>query len=174
MNLPEAAYNRQVQDVLDKECLCIGLSNAVIIQNRMQPFMKLEAVNVCPGPNIAYFKEVVTLQKMVDHIYGRTNIIGNTGRPHMFINELILYVEFWKELLEEARELVDSKKIQYIQRFYENLLQGIGYYRKLAIDYNTEFNWIKGKFEDGLNEIEIRMKEMFCEFLSTTAHAERT
>jgi len=71
MSLPEAEYNRQVSDVLEKECLCVGLSNAAIKQYKVKPFKNLNGVNICPGPNIAYFNEIVSLRKMVDHISGK-------------------------------------------------------------------------------------------------------
>ena len=40
---------------VDKECLCVGLSNAAAI-NYGEEFVKnLNAVTICPGPNIANF-----------------------------------------------------------------------------------------------------------------------
>src|SRR5690606_7715743 len=73
--LTEEEYKIQAEEVLAKECLCIGLSNAAPVKYE-QPFLKnLRAVTICPGPNIAYFSKVVSLKEMADHIYGRTSII---------------------------------------------------------------------------------------------------
>ena len=36
---------------------------------------------------------------MTDHIYGRKNILTHVNRPHMFIAELYLYIDFLKEQL---------------------------------------------------------------------------
>lgn len=132
LNLPETQYKRQLQDVLDKECLCVGLSNAAAI-NYNETFIKnLNAVNICPGPNIANFSQVVSLQTMTDHIYGRKNIVTNTSRPNMFIAELYLYIDYLKEQLEadfHTEQFVKRKK--YFTSFYQNLREGIKYYLQL-------------------------------------------
>jgi hypothetical protein len=159
--LPKKEYDRQLQDVLDKECLCVGLSNAAIKNHKLKPFTKRKAVNVCPGPNIAYFSEIVSLKKMVDHIYGRTNILHGEERPHMFIKELALYVDYWNELLSELTGVVDSKRKTYIESFHQNLEQGISYYRQLTSSMNDEFTSLKNKIESGLDEVEMQMKNLF-------------
>ena len=132
LNLPEHEYKRQLNDVLDKECLCVGLSNAAAI-NYKQTFIKtLSAVTICPGPNIAYFSKVVSLQTMTDHIYGRKNILANADRPHMFIAELHLYIDYLKEQLREDFHTEHfEKKKKYYASFYKNLWDGIAYYRQL-------------------------------------------
>ena len=78
----------------------------------MTPFLKnLNAVTICPGPNIAYFSKAVSLQEMADHIYGRTNIITDKNRPHFFINELFIYINYLKEkVFEEADTFMMLKK----------------------------------------------------------------
>jgi hypothetical protein len=132
LGLAEAEYNRQLQEVLDKECLCIGLSNAAAI-NYSETFIKhLPAVNICPGPNIANFSELVSLQTMTDHIYGRKNILANNYRPHMFITELNLYISYLAGQLEngfQTNRLEEKKK--YYAVFYKNLKAGIAYYQQL-------------------------------------------
>jgi hypothetical protein len=134
LGLPEDEYGKQLNEVLDKECLCIGLSNAAAINYEQVFVKKLNAVNVCPGPNIANFSEVVSLQTMTDHIYGRKDLLAQTARPNMFIKELHLYINFLKEQLEErvTPELL-SKKEKYCTGFYKNLLDGISYYRQLEL-----------------------------------------
>jgi hypothetical protein len=166
MALDEADYKRQMQNVLDKECLCIGLSNSAIKKNNLKPFEKREAVTICPGPNIAYFTEIVSLRKMVDHIYGRTNIIHHKNRPHMFIKELMLYVDYWSELLAETSDLIDHKRKSYLQNFHENLVSGIAYYRKLANQVNEEVNSLKGKLETSLDDAERQLNGLLEEFLN--------
>lgn len=132
LNLKESEYNRQLQDVLAKECLCVGLSNAGSIKHE-QPFIKgLKAVSVCPGPNIVNYSSVVSLETMIDHIYGRKNIVTNPYRPHIFIAELHLYIDYLIEQLEEeAGNGQLSKKKKYFSSFYQNLRDGILYYQAL-------------------------------------------
>lgn len=96
-NLPEPEYQLKLADVLDKECLCVGLSNAASLKYSVPFLDKLKSVNVCPGPNIAHFSKVVSLRTMVDHIYGRSVTLTPDDRPHMFINELSLYIDYLKE-----------------------------------------------------------------------------
>lgn len=132
LNLPEPEYKRQLNDVLDKECLCVGLSNAAAISYNETFIKKLNAVNICPGPNIANFSKVVSLQTMIDHIYGRRNILTQTNRPNMFIAELHLYIDYLKEQLEDDIQPEQfSKKKKYYASFYQNLRDGIMYYRRL-------------------------------------------
>jgi hypothetical protein len=69
---------------------------------------------------------------MTDHIYGRENIIAKTNRPHMFIAELYLYIDYLKEQLQEdiqPEALTKTKK--YHATFYQNLRDGIKYYKQL-------------------------------------------
>lgn len=132
LGLPESEFDQQVSEVLDKECLCVGLSNAAAIQYK-QTFVKtLKAVTICPGPNIVHFSKVVSLKTMTDHIYGRTDILANSHRPHMFIAELHLYIDYLKEQIgKDTRAGNFQKQKKYHTSFYQNLLNGINYYRKL-------------------------------------------
>jgi len=133
LGLAEAELKMQVDTVTEKECLCVGLSNAAAI-NYKETFLKRRtAVNICPGPNIANFSKVVSLQTMTDHIYGRENIVTNDERPHMFIAELNLYIDYLREqlLMEVSTEELPKKK-KYLANFYQNLRDGINYYRSLA------------------------------------------
>ncbi|HEY8689521.1 MAG TPA: hypothetical protein VIM07_09835, partial [Chitinophagaceae bacterium] len=132
LELQEPEYKKQLNDVLAKECLCIGLSNPAAINYGKTLIKKLNAVTICPGPNIANFSKVVSLQTMTDHIYGRKNIVTNTNRPHMFIAELYLYIDYLKEQLQdEIQSEQFSKKKKYYASFYQNLTDGITYYRQL-------------------------------------------
>lgn len=117
LDLPEPEYKRLLEEVLDKECLCIGLSNAAAINYSQTLSKNLSAVNICPGPNIVNFSEVVSLQTMTDHIYGRKNILTNNYRPHMFITELNLYINYLKEQLENDfrdNQLTERKNIMFL------------------------------------------------------------
>ncbi len=133
LDLPEPEYKKQLNDVIVKECLCVGLSNPAAINYEKILVKKMNAVTICPGPNIVNFSNIVSLQTMVDHIYGRVNIITNPARPHMFIAELNLYIDYLQEQLEEAKlsNQVDKMK-KYFSTFYGNLRKGISYYFELT------------------------------------------
>jgi hypothetical protein len=130
--LSDCELQKQKDLILTKECLCLGLSNAATECSITKPLLKTAVgVSICPGPNIAYFNEVVSLQTMVDHIYGRTNIMKHPNRPNMFHKELELYIDYFKELVDENAGNKDLKKEKYIHSFYKNLMEGIQYYRAL-------------------------------------------
>lgn len=133
LELPEHEYEKQKADVLAKECLCVGLSNSAALTYD-EPFLKhLTAVTICPGPNIANFSEIVSLKTMVDHIYGRTNIMTNNQRLHVFIAEMNLYITYVKEQINrEQIPVQDTKRKMYFQTFLRNLSEAIVYYRRLV------------------------------------------
>ncbi len=133
MDLPEQEYQRKYEDVVSKECLCIGLMNSVVHEYSVPAVKKLEAVTICPGPNIAYFNKVVTLREMADHIYGRTNLLSATDRPHMFIKELNLNIDYLREQVQEAPS-GNEKIFKEMASFGKHLMDGIGYYRDRAED----------------------------------------
>jgi hypothetical protein len=160
--LPEDERQKQIQEVLDKECLCVGLSNAAVKNYGAKPFPKMEGVNICPGPNIAYFDEVVSLRRMVDHIYGRVNLIKHTDRPHMFIKELTLYVDYWMEQLQETRSTLDHKRRTYLENFRNNLMDGIRYYRQLAETVSNEFSSARDRWFDQLQAAEQKLEQAFA------------
>jgi len=101
LNLPAHELAKQVAELQDKECLCVGLSNSAAIMYDKVLVKKMDAVTICPGPNIVNFSDVVSLPKMIDHIYGRDQVSMPTNRPHMFVAELYLYIDFLKEQIQE-------------------------------------------------------------------------
>ena len=140
--LPAKEYEKQVKEVLSKECLCIGLSNSASLLYK-QPFVKnLTAVTICPGPNVAYFSKVSTLKEMTDHIYGRSGILVREDRPHMFMKELQLYVDYIREQVSETVP-PDNKFIRYCTTFSNNLLDGIAYYEELINGNEMPSSWKK-------------------------------
>jgi hypothetical protein len=159
LNLPDPQYQRELQTVVDKECLCVGLSNAAANKYE-EPFLKnLTAVTICPGPNVAYFSKEVSLQAMTDHIYGRSNIITDERRPHLFINELFIYIAYLKELLLDVAEPIDKKKEKYLSGFKQQLISGISYYRNLS-QTNIFFEKIEN-FQKDLNDAETELQMIF-------------
>ncbi|ELR72002.1 hypothetical protein C900_01997 [Fulvivirga imtechensis AK7] len=132
LDLPKEQLQDQLDEVLSKECLCIGLSNSVTHQYKIPFVKKLESVTICPGPNIAYFSKLTTLQEMTDHIYDRADLLENTERPHMFVKELRLYVNYIREQVDKTYS-PDNKTLRSYTNFCENLLAGISYYLDLPL-----------------------------------------
>ena len=59
----------------------------------------------------------------------------------MFIKELNIYLDYLKKQIEEAQTEMTKKQEKYLQRFANNLNEGIQYYDSL-------FNNMKDKFND--------------------------
>ena len=91
-----------------------------------------QGVVICPGPNLAYFKEEVSLSDMVKHIYGNTNVMTHVNRPHVFIKELQLYIAYLKnDITDVSLVIITSGQIKKWNSFRNNLSAGIQYYMNL-------------------------------------------
>jgi hypothetical protein len=133
LGLPEEEYKAEEAKVLSKECLCEGLANTALVKFGIsRKAVASRPVAICPGPNLAYFSNIFKLQEMVDHIYGRVNVLNNTYRPHVFVNELNMYVQYWKNKKAELQETMTDKQEKYLQSFWQNLQHGIAYYKELV------------------------------------------
>jgi hypothetical protein len=76
---------------------------------------------------------------MADHIYGRINLLDNRPRPHMFLKELNMYLDIFKERIENVmNNREDSKELKQLQAFRNNLIEGINYYKSLFTDKKKE------------------------------------
>ena len=129
--ISEEEISVQLAKIREKDCLCEGLTSSARLKNKMALSHKLSAVTICPGPNLKWFSGTFSLKQMVDHIYGRTNITNALYRPHMFINELALYVDYLKKQIEDTTSSLTVKQVKYYQKFITNLLTGIAFYKQI-------------------------------------------
>lgn len=160
LQLPDQEFEAQKADVLGKECLCVGLSNAAALSYD-EPFLKnLKSVNICPGPNIVNFSKIVSLKAMTDHIYGRTNLVTNKQRPHVFLAEMKLYINYLKEqLVKENGDTSDTKRRNYYQSFIQNLSEAINYYQNMLQNFLDDQESFKQALQYAKRELsEIRMR----------------
>jgi hypothetical protein len=124
---PADTQDKAVQEVYVKQCICDQLGNGALINlGMMKPEMP---VSVCPGPNIAYFDRLYTLREMINHIYGRGRSLVPDNRPHMFVKDLVMSVDYFGKL---ADKLVpgDAKALAYLAVFRGNLEDGLAYYHE--------------------------------------------
>jgi len=135
-NLPSALYKRKKQYILDKACICHNLAGAA---TKTLGIDDKALTALTPGPNIINFSKISTLKEMVDHIYGRINLITSENRDHMFIKELELYVDQFKTKYDDISIgfLVKEGKKQLVE-LGSNLLEGIAYYKKLSDKFAKE------------------------------------
>lgn len=138
MNLPEVEYKKAYDKIIEPECLCIGLGTSTLLSKGIE-VKNSDKVTVCPGPNLAYFSKISTLKEMVDHIYGRLNLLDKGYRPHMFLKELSMYLDIFREKMEAFQKNVeDAKERRNLSKFQKNLFDGIGYYRELFTEKKKE------------------------------------
>lgn len=144
--LPSGKYKSMFDSIVNKSCICVGLGTSALLVNKVETKIEGEGVSICPGPNMAYFSKILSLKEMIDHIYGRSNVITRTDRPNMFVNELRMYIDYLKNKIEEAKVSMTDKQEKYLLTFAENLKEGINYYSGL-------FSELKDKFEDTKSDI---------------------
>ncbi|MGD9994372.1 MAG: hypothetical protein AB7S69_13835 [Salinivirgaceae bacterium] len=145
--LSDKEYKKQYTRVIEKACICVGLGTSSLLAKNLDTKIEGTGVSVCPGPNMAYFSKKMTLVEMVDHIYGRQNVITRTDRPNLFIKELNIYIDFLKNSLSEADYPLSKKEEKHFLTFFENLNLGIDYYQQL-------FKTMRGFFEQSKVQIE--------------------
>lgn len=126
----------------EKVCLCVHLGNSALLALGIQP-RGLTPQAICPGPNVVWWKKEYTLREMIDHIYGRGESLVSTARPHMFCQEVELYVNYFENLLKTTE--LDVAGITYLKTFKENLESGM--------DYILEFSTKKPYANENLKSI---------------------
>jgi hypothetical protein len=140
------------EEITEKVCLCMGLSAATVISQNIET-RESKGVSVCPGPNMAYFDNVLSLEQMTKHIYGLENFMSRDDRPNMFMKELNLYMDFLTNKFEEAKKDWNKSQKKYFNQFVVNLTDGITYYDKL-------FEQLKDKFEQTKDETLLGLENM--------------
>ncbi|REG83042.1 hypothetical protein [Algoriphagus antarcticus] len=150
--------SEEMDKVKAKDCLCEGLSAPAILAASETPRRNLNAVTICPGPNLAYFKGTFTLKEMADHIYGKLSLNVDLERPHVFVKELQLYVTYLKKEFDTKITEKVAKKEAYLEKFRNNLIEGVSYYQELIssvqVDSDDILRKMKGEFQNIKSEIE--------------------
>ncbi|RZL38936.1 MAG: hypothetical protein EOO96_01820 [Pedobacter sp.] len=140
-NLAPNEFEQRFNTITEKTCLCEGLCTSAYLKNNMLKPKESNAVAICPGPNLAYFSEVYSLEEMAKHIYGKLDLLVATKRPHFFVKELNLYIDYFQTELKNHISDINDKKKKYLINFKTQLQEGINYYKKLYNEssYQTLF-----------------------------------
>ena len=131
LGLPTQELEEKIDKVIEKACLCEGLSAAAPLEKASPVRATTRAVAVCPGPNLAYFSRISSLEEMVGHIYGRLQLLSSDYRPNMFVQELQLYVAYLKNEIRKRVDSLTAKDEKYLKSYSERLQEGIAYYKSL-------------------------------------------
>ena len=148
------------EDILAKACICHDLGGSAKIINNIDPDV---SPSICPGPGIADFSKVASLEEMVGHIYGRLSLLTNSKRPHMFIRELKIYVDNFRKEIERYSLELSTRTPKYFLEVKENLLKGIEHYRHTANEFTKE---IHTKFLAELKALHDELEDIFLTELS--------
>ena len=124
-------YHLQLERLQAPACICVDLCGSF-----------LEATGedakpppaICPGPNIVNFQGTFAFEDLVQHIYGKKEILTRPDRPHMFLRELELYLEVFDEDLEVLGTAVESATRSHLEKTLDGLEEGILFYHKLLFD----------------------------------------
>lgn len=144
-------FRKQFEEITEKDCLCEGLATTALLKNNIPVQHNLDAVTICPGPNLAYFSRIYSLEEMVGHIYGRLNVLNSNYRAHAFINELKMYVDYLRDEIQKNIKSMNEKQIKYLSSFKNNLLQGIEYYTRLIPMMSHEAEEFKNKMKEEMD-----------------------
>lgn len=149
-SLSDAHYQKSKNSITEKSCLCVGLANASYLENNIPIKGQDQGIVICPGPNLAYFDQEVSLKKMIQHIYGNDTVLRATNRPNVFIKELKMYLDYFKNECAEATNEISAAQLKKLQAFKKNMLEGIEYYQNVLLNTNR-FTAIAKDLEMQLN-----------------------
>ncbi len=128
-DIPEEEKENQRVSVLEKTCICHHLGNGALVALGIRNG-KRDPQSVCPGPNLAWFDKTYTLKEMIDHIYGRGRSLVSSDRPHMFANEIIMYVDYFEKQVGECK--YSDSEIKRLRKFKSNLDNGMAFCLEIA------------------------------------------
>lgn len=172
-DLPSTEYNKAFNKIIEKSCTCVGLGTSALLAYNLDTKVEGEGVSICPGPNMAYYSNMMSLKNMTDHIYGRDNMISRTDRPNMFVKELLIYIEYLKNKFEDVKTNMTTKEEKYLLNFTANLKEGVSYYKKVFGTIKHTFQDIKidvllalENSEKTLNLIDLEIRKLSTEMVS--------
>lgn len=156
-NLPLKEYQGKFNKIIEKSCTCVGLGTSALLAYGLGTKKEGTGVSICPGPNMAYYSNIMSLKNITDHIYGRDNMISRTDRPNLFIKELYIYIDFLRGKLEEVKTTFTKKEEKYLLAFTNNMEEGVSYYKKMFCELKNTFEDIKDAV---LNELDTSEKAL--------------
>jgi hypothetical protein len=159
-NLSPEVLEQKIAKVVEKACLCEDLAASGLINSNGHGPAKIRAVAVCPGPNLAYFSKIASLEEMVGHIYGRLQLLTDPNRPNLFINELRLYVDYMKIEIQKRIDTWNANEQKYFSTFKKNLQDGINHYKGLIPKLIEESERYRETMRIELLELEQELREI--------------
>ncbi|WJJ96876.1 hypothetical protein [Algibacter luteus] len=166
--LPLEQHQKEFNKIIEKSCTCVGLGTSALLAYNLDTKVEGEGVSVCPGPNLAYFSKLMSLQNIIDNIYGRANMISRNDRPNLFIKELQIYIDYLKNKLDDVKTTMTKKDEKYLLNFTKNMSLGVAYYKDLFNEAKSVFNDSKNVILNELNKSEIVLNKINAEIQEST------
>lgn len=165
--LSKEAYEKEKFAITEKACLCVGLANASYLENDIPIKGQAQGVVVCPGPNMAYFDQEVSLSDMLAHIYGNKSILRANNRPNLFVKELKMYIDYFRNEINNISGEITNAQLKKWTVFKTNLLEGIAYYENLfASSFYFQEDTEKIKYQFDFYKLELAtIKVPTCELV---------
>ncbi len=129
-NLTDEEYQRHYSALVNKCCICHDLGAGALKKHTI-PFPGELNPAICPGPNLKYFSRIYTLKEMLNHIYGRDSYETMTQRPHMFVQEVHIYMQYFIKAVQKSLHFNISASELNLESIKNNLCEGIDYYLSL-------------------------------------------
>jgi hypothetical protein len=168
-NLEPILHKEKFKEITQKSCTCVGLGTSALLKYDLDTRVEGKGVSVCPGPNMAYFSKEMSLEGITDHIYDRANVISRTDRPHLFVKELYMYMDYLKQRLHQVKTKYSKKEESYLNTFMHNMRAGILYYKDLFL----KVSWASPEFEksqmDALHEQDLLLQQFQVDFKNYNA-----
>ncbi|NQY66848.1 MAG: hypothetical protein HRT72_03890, partial [Flavobacteriales bacterium] len=155
--LSQEKYQSAYNTIVEKECICVGLVSGTLQNENLDIKIEGPGKSICPGPNAAYFSEIISMDKMIAHIYGRDDVMTFENRPNMFLKEIGIYIKYLKDAIEDFKLPLEDKQVKYITEFKINLNEGVEYYVDMIEDLKTS---LEVSSEDFLSDLMSLKKEI--------------
>ncbi len=166
IELNPSVFKQRAAQIVRKACICNDLAESPLITHHVTTKHGIEPKRftaICPGPNIAYFSKIVSLKEMIDHIYGRLNLLEGVARPNMFIKELQLNIDYFVKEVKKIAPESTQKQIEYVNEFKKNLMEGMEYYHELFPKMIEETEEYRTRTLAQLQEFKERLESFISE-----------
>lgn len=164
LSAPE--INSAIKKLTLKACICHDLGSSALVLTDMLKKGQAAFTAICPGPNLAYFSRIVSLEELIGHIYGRLNLLNTDRRPNMFMKELRMYVDYFCKEVKKVLPEGTDKQCAYLKEFKNNMLDGMAYYQNLIPKMVEETKEYRDRALEELDQHKKRLEEFVAHYPS--------
>lgn len=165
-----------VERITAPACICDDLGGAF---QRADPeaaeTLQTPPPAICPGPNVVNFQRTMTLDEMVDHVYGRKNVMTRRDRPHLLLREAQLYLDVAEQDISMVGTPLEARRPEQLEKYLDRVVEALEQYRKTFMKQGV-ISWWRSEeanpFANLLADLEQRAKRIRAR-LTTGARGSR-